>query len=523
MKKKKLITLFLILTLAVLITACGNKDKQKDAELSNVSVEESEKEETKKDKTDKTENKSDEAESDSETESAEIPKDHIHSYVTTVVQATCTKDGYTLNKCDCGDEKKSDEVKATGHSYGGWETTKSATTKEKGKAERVCSVCGDVDSKELAKLPKNHEHSYTKKVVEATCTTEGYTAYTCSCGDSYTDNKTVKKDHEYISKVTAPTCSTEGYTTYTCNCGDSYIGDKTAKTSHSYTDKVVAATCTTEGYTKHTCSKCGSAYVDGKVSATGHSYSVTSDTATCTATGTKTETCGKCSNKKTSSSAAKGHDTITETVNATCISTGYTKVTCKTCKTVVSNTKIPATGNHNWVTKTLSTAAGEAFDAGLSEFAKYAGYSDHNVQTCENCKMIDLSTAKLKYSAYEAATTMLGYVNELRREVLGEGYDLVLDTTLLSLAEIRAEEIVSNFSHDTTTFTNAGENITAVGSNIKGTFEVWKKSTKGHYENMINKNYKYFGYALNIGDLSEDTGSYGVQLFWTQSGKDGYY
>ena len=515
MNKKKLVTFFLILTLSILTTACGNKDKDKDTS-NNVSVEGSEKE-TKQDKTDK----SDETERDSEAETTEIPKDHIHSYVTTVVQATCTKDGYTSNKCDCGDEQKSDKVKAAGHSYGGWETTKAATTKEKGKAERKCSVCGDVESKELAKLPKNHEHSYTKKVVTATCTTEGYTSNTCSCGDSYTDNKTAKKKHEYKSKVTAPTCSTEGYTTYTCNCGDSYIGDKTAKTSHSYTDKVVSATCTSDGYTKHTCSKCGSAYVDGKTSATGHSYSVTSDTATCTSDGTKTETCGNCGNKKTSSSAAKGHDTTTETVNATCTVAGYTKVTCKTCKTVVSNTKIPATGSHSWVTKNLSTAAGEAFDAGWNSLAKYAGYKDHNVQACSSCKIFDISTATLKYSAYEAANIMLGYVNELRREVLGEGYDLVLDTTLMGLAETRAKEISVNYSHSGGTYTNAGENIAKGCKTLKDYFNAWKNSS-GHYQNMTYENYKYFAFSIYCEDSKDFLPSYSVQLFWMQEHKDSY-
>ena len=32
-------------------------------------------------------------------------------------------------------------------------------------------------------------HEYTEEVVEGTCTTKGYTRYTCTlCGDTYTDN-----------------------------------------------------------------------------------------------------------------------------------------------------------------------------------------------------------------------------------------------------------------------------------------------------------------------------------------------
>ena len=263
--------------------------------------------------------------------------------------------------------------------------------------------------------------------------------------------------------------------------------------------------------------------MDGKTSATGHSYSVTSDTATCTSDGTKTETCGNCGNKKTSSSAAKGHDTTTETVNATCTVAGYTKVTCKTCKTVVSNTKIPASGNHSWITKTLSTAAGEAFEAGWTNLARYAKNSDHNVKACENCKILDTNTITLKYSAYEAATIMLSYVNELRREVLGEGYDLVLDTTLMGLAETRAKEISINYSHGGGTYTNAGENIANPGNTgniIKKTFDAWKNSS-GHYANMIHKDYKYFAYALYSANFT-DMNYYGVQLFWSENAKQAY-
>lgn len=509
---KKRIVLLLTLMLAVTMVACGNVEKQKEkATANNNTVEESETKEEEKES----------EQEDVESEPTEIPKDHIHAYTTKVVAATCAKDGYTLNSCECGDSYKTDTVKATGHSYGGWNTTKSATTTSKGKAERVCASCGEVDKKDLDKLPKNHEHSYTKKVVEATCKTEGYTTHTCSCGDSYTDSKTNKKAHEYKGKVTAPTCTTEGYTTYTCSCGDTYIGDKTAKVSHTYTDKVVASTCTTDGYTKHTCSKCGSVYTDNKISATGHSYSVTSNTATCTADGKKTETCGSCGNKKTTNVSATGHNTKTETKEATCTASGYTKVTCQICKTVVSNTTIPATKNHSWTTKLLSTAAKEAFDKGYSDYMKYAQFTEHNVQACSSCKRVDLTTVKSIYTEYEKANIMLGYVNELRREVLGEGYDLALDTKLIELANIRAKEIVTNFSHFGGTYTNAGENITNGSPTIKAQFEGWKNSS-GHYNNMIKENYKYFAYASYLPDITSATNNYGVQLFWSEMQKEAY-
>ncbi len=57
-----------------------------------------------------------------------------------------------------------------------------------------------------------HNHSYGERVVEATCTAEGYTLYTCECGDSYQRKYTEKLEHEPSEWIVdkEPTCSTEG-------------------------------------------------------------------------------------------------------------------------------------------------------------------------------------------------------------------------------------------------------------------------------------------------------------------------
>ena len=41
-------------------------------------------------------------------------------------------------------------------------------------------------------------------------------------------------EHSYTSVVTEPTCTTGGYTTYTCECGDSYIADETPALGHEW-------------------------------------------------------------------------------------------------------------------------------------------------------------------------------------------------------------------------------------------------------------------------------------------------
>ena len=74
-------------------------------------------------------------------------------------------------------------------------------------------------------------HLYTEAVTPPTCTEQGYTAYTCVCGDSYVDDYVDATGHSYESTVTPPTESEQGYTTHICkSCGDSY--------TDTYTDPI---------------------------------------------------------------------------------------------------------------------------------------------------------------------------------------------------------------------------------------------------------------------------------------------
>ncbi len=61
--------------------------------------------------------------------------------------------------------------------------------------------------------------------------------------------------HIYESVVTEPTCEAQGYTTYTCECGDSYIADYTDPTGHDWGDWIVTteATCKVTGVETRIC------------------------------------------------------------------------------------------------------------------------------------------------------------------------------------------------------------------------------------------------------------------------------
>lgn len=95
------------------------------------------------------------------------------------------------------------------------------------------------------------DHIYADGVVtDPTCTTVGYTTYTCTkCGYFYTDNEVPALGHTYDSVVvTTPTCTETGTTSHTCSvCLDSYE-ETVAANGHNIVDGV--------------CTECGEALTD---------------------------------------------------------------------------------------------------------------------------------------------------------------------------------------------------------------------------------------------------------------------
>ena len=110
---------------------------------------------------------------------------------------------------------------------------------------------------------KEHTHTYTAVVTEPTCLAEGYTTYTCACGDSYDDDFTAKVAHKTeVKNAKAASCTEEGYTGDTvCTVCEIIVekGEVIAKLSHSFGAwaDTKAATCTEKGEQQRTCSICG--------------------------------------------------------------------------------------------------------------------------------------------------------------------------------------------------------------------------------------------------------------------------
>ena len=156
-----------------------------------------------------------------------------------------------------------------------------------------------------------HTHDYESAITPPTCTEQGYTTYTCECGDTYIDDYVNALGHteETISAI-APTCTVSGLTagvkcsvcdevfteqetvpalghshtskittsathtttgvmTYTCSCGDTYTEVIEKLEKHNHEAVVTAPTCTEQGHTTYTC-ECGDSYVADYVDALGH-------------------------------------------------------------------------------------------------------------------------------------------------------------------------------------------------------------------------------------------------------------
>ena len=144
---------------------------------------------------------------------------HTHSYTSKITTpATCTATGTRTYTCSCGDSY-TEEIKATGHNEATLNAV-AATCTSTGLTEgKKCSVCGEilVAQQEIAK--ENHTYDNDK---DATCNV---------CGDV---REIEIHNHSYTSKITTyATCTTTGTRTYTCSCGDSYTEEIKATGKHT--------------------------------------------------------------------------------------------------------------------------------------------------------------------------------------------------------------------------------------------------------------------------------------------------
>ena len=196
---------------------------------------------------------------------------HIHTLVyVEAVNPTCTTDGnieyWTCSTCGrCFiDEEGTQDIPAEsivvpgGHNF--TDVVIQPTCTADGYTKHVCSRCGTYYIDTYV-APLGHD-IVTESVIQPTCTEPGRTAGThCSRCDYVESGSEVipPLGHDYQGTVALPSCTTQGYSTYTCSrCGESYVDDYVPALGHDFGGwtQVTAPTCTEPGVLIRTCSRC---------------------------------------------------------------------------------------------------------------------------------------------------------------------------------------------------------------------------------------------------------------------------
>ena len=226
-----------------------------------------------------------------------------HKYVvSSEVAATCTETGMKIEVCEkCGKEHmeiidKVDHVFTT--------TDVAATCLERAHKVDTCDNCGYTVSYDFTGELAPHAYE-TISESNATCVSAGVLIEECTvCGDRHQEVTPATGVHTYGDSPTetvAVTCTTDGYTAYTCvYCGYVHKVNVVEATGHAMvTLSEVAATCTTTGERLEECSVCGEQIITvlPKLSETGeHTFGeeVVVKQANCYETGLVTKTCETC-------------------------------------------------------------------------------------------------------------------------------------------------------------------------------------------------------------------------------------
>lgn len=239
--------------------------------------------------------------------------DHIAQFADTVVDPTCTKQGYTHHACTvkgCTYAPVDDTyVAATDHTWVKTQTNPPACT-EQGTVFYKCSACGATRTEKIAAL--GHDLSRCDLVPDATCTQPGRAVGTCArCGVKINEVIPAKgHDYSYADVRTEPTCTESGRYQGTCpRCNQDY-NDTIPALGHDWGEWVVTQepTAETTGHRYHICARCNTRVGEDIPKLHEHAWNagVVTQKPTATEPGVKTFTCTICGATKTEAIPATG-------------------------------------------------------------------------------------------------------------------------------------------------------------------------------------------------------------------------
>ena len=165
-----------------------------------------------------------------------------------------------MKKCTvCGVQLKSEEIPATGHSFGAWTVVKPVTCTENGQEKRVCSACGLEETRVLPAT--GHKFGAWQTVKAPTCEEEGLRERTCSVCGKVESEKLPAAGHSFGAWkiIKTPTCEEDGLRERTCSVCGKLESEKLPATGHQHTHWTVTIkpTLTTPGERKLYCDDCG--------------------------------------------------------------------------------------------------------------------------------------------------------------------------------------------------------------------------------------------------------------------------
>ncbi|MBO5867098.1 MAG: leucine-rich repeat protein, partial [Clostridia bacterium] len=301
-----------------------------------------------------------------------------HNYTTSIVDATCIEDGYTLHSCECGDSYKDTFVDALGHSYGELVTDVEATCTTDGQGHKVCARCSDV----LEESSPANGHEFTSKVIQnSTCEKQGTVQYECHCGHKV-DETLPLAEHNYQKQYASKSFlewliewllnifyGYEGNQAYYFKCSDCGHVATEEEVELSTSASVMAAcvhkvgefelvkdaTCQETAVYGKKCSICGE-MIEAKLGNTlgdhiaGDIAKENNVDATCTEKGSydKVISCTECNLVlfiETIIVDALGHNYSAEATVPTCTEQGYTAHTCTRCSDTYVNNYVDAVGH----------------------------------------------------------------------------------------------------------------------------------------------------------------------------------
>lgn len=264
---------------------------------------------------------------------------HQHSYVKTIVEPTCTMQGYTIFKCDCGDWRKEDFkaklghhlqtihedatcekagfhkeyclrencdyivetiIESTGHNFGEYLNDHNATCTHNGTQTAVCKSCGVKDIKEIPNSKLEHSFGEWKVLISPTCTVTGNRERECTSCHFVQSEQINALGHTATvwNTIIEPTCTTDGEKVAKCQrCGLENAKMPIPKLGHNYGAYITTKepTCIADGEKQRTCSRCSDIQKE-VLNKIGHNWSGwnTTMSPSCTQQGRQERVCGIC-------------------------------------------------------------------------------------------------------------------------------------------------------------------------------------------------------------------------------------